>query len=160
MKEIILLFLLVTPLTVFAGDEVVLDIRDEMTMREFTEAGLDKLSSDEMDALNKWLSHFTEGKASGKGNAVETQVKEKVKKEKSGILGSFSSPKYKVYRVQKVSSGYDFKINNNNFMPTGICPGYSEGDEVIFTEGRADGMCESAEFSRPDGSDVCEVFCR
>ena len=155
MKKMILLFMFVFPVTVFAGNEVeIIDIRDNMTMREFTEAGLNKLSSDEMDALNKWLNNF----AKGQGGDVQVKVEDEGKKEKSESI--FGSSEFTIYKVQKTGSGHSFKINNNDFTPNSICPGYAEGDEVIFIEGRADGMCENAEFSRPDGSDACEVFCR
>lgn len=162
MKRIIVFILFFFPSALWASDEGTFDIRDKMTMREFTEAGLNKLSSQEMDALNKWLNDFvTAGESfEGKIEKDDEAVKE-TKKEEKGYLGSlFGGSKNKEYKIKKIESDRRFRINNNNFTSNSVCPGYSEGDKIIFTEGRADGMCETAEFTRPDGSDSCVVFCR
>ncbi|MDH3974133.1 MAG: hypothetical protein OEV42_07625 [Deltaproteobacteria bacterium] len=164
MRKILALIILIFPVAVWAESKDAIDIRDEMTMREFTGAGLDKLSPGEIEALNKWLGAFVSG-TSAKGDEGEEEAREEAgeepKKNKKSFWGSlFSGAKYKIYKIEKVESDHHFRINKNPYTSTSVCPGYATGDEVIFTEGRADGMCDNAEFSRPDGRDSCEVFCR
>lgn len=161
MKKIILLFMLIMPAAAGAETENTVDIRDEMTMREYKEAGLDKLSEGEIEALNKWLTGFVGEKAPKQEVVEEEKAEEEKKEEKGGFLKSlFGGAKYTVYKIEEAESNHRFKINGNYFTSVSVCPGYSKGDEVIFREGRADGMCETGEFARPDGEEACQVFCR
>ena len=57
-RSAILFFLMALgPLLAFAADSP--DIRSLMTAQEFTEAGLSKLSKEEIETLNRWLVRYT-----------------------------------------------------------------------------------------------------
>lgn len=156
-----LLVLLLTPLLSTAEDSAQIDLRDLMTQREFSATGLNKLSEDEIGALNNWLSTLVRNESKDKGAKKRMPPKKTGGGEKKGLFGKmFGGAKYTIYEIQEVSSDYSFTINDNRFDSTSICPGYKAGEEVIFTEGRANGSCDTAEFSRPDGSDRCEALCK
>ena len=54
--SVILILLFATPLALSADNP---DIRQLMTDQEFAAAGLDRLSSDEIEAINNWLIRYT-----------------------------------------------------------------------------------------------------
>ena len=158
-RVVTVLVLLLLPAAAW-GEEKGVDVRDLMTQREFTEAGLGKLSEEEIGALNRWLAEFKRTGASQTELPPPPLVEEKKEEKKEFLGGLFGGAKYKIYKIEGVQSGYTFHINRRRFDSTSICPGYKVGDEVIFTEGRADGACTSAVFMRPGGGDVCQVFCK
>ena len=159
--SISLFTLLMIPAISIAQDRPQIDLRDLMSQREFSVAGLNKLSESEIEALNQWLAPLikTEPKQSEGGKGLP--LKESSDKKKKGLLQQlFGGANYKLYEIEEVRSDHSFIINNKRFDSTSICPSYKAGDEVIFTEGSASGLCDIAEFSRPDGSGLCEALCK
>lgn len=123
--------------------------------------GLNKLSDNEIEALNHWLITLIKDESQDSERKKSLPIKETKEKEKKGLFqGIFGGAKYKIYKIQGIRSNHSFMINDNRFDSTSICPGFKAGDEVIFTEGRANGSCDIAVFSRPDRSDSCEALCK
>ncbi|MDT8316850.1 MAG: hypothetical protein RQ824_02525 [bacterium] len=160
-SSILLFALLLMPALSIAQDRPQVDIRDLMTQREFSLTGLNKLSENEIEALNLWLITLMKDDSKQSGRKTSLRLKQGKEKEKKGLIQKlFGGATYKTYEIQEVTSNYSFIINDNRFDSTSICPGYKAGDLVIFTEGSAKGFCDTAEFSRPDGSARCEALCK
>ena len=120
-----------------------------------------KLSEKEIEALNEWLVPLIKDEPKQSEVKKSLPLKESKEVKKEGLFQQlFGGANYKAYDIQSVRSNHSFIINNNRFDSTSICPGYKAGDEVIFTEGSASGLCDIAEFSRSDGSDPCEALCK
>lgn len=153
--------LLLIPALSIAQDGPKIDLRDLMTQREFSMTGLNKLSENEIEALNQWLVPLIKDEPKQSERKKSLPIKESKEKKKKGLFQQlFGGVNYKTYEIQDVRSNHSFIINDNRFDSTSICPGYKVGDEVIFTEGSASGSCDLAEFSRSDGSDLCEALCK
>lgn len=157
MKKIIVLVFLLLPSLVFAGET--LDVNNLMTHREFVDAGLNKLTSEEMDTLNRWLIKFARERE--KEESSSTKEDRESRTESEGLIGSIVTSSNKdVYTIQSIGKGGDFEINNHHFETMKKCPGFKEGDEVVFTEGSSYGMCTTARFEKPGGSESCKVWCK
>ena len=157
MKKIVMTFALLMPAFSFAGEK--LDIADLMTHREYKEAGLDKLSPEEVDSLNLWLEKFASTKADTAKN-IPLDISRAVEKPEKGVISKlFNDPKSKTYTIQSAFKGSTFEINNRNFEASKLCSGFKKGDEVVFLEGSAYGLCSTAVFAKPGSSKTCKVWC-
>lgn len=159
--SILLLALLLIPALSIAQDAPQVALRDLMTQQEFSMMGLDKLSENEIKALNNWVMTLKKNESQNAGKKTSLRLEETKEKEKKGLFEQiFGGRNYKTYEIQDIRSNHSFMINDKRFDSTSICPGYKVGDEVIFTEGSANGSCAIAEFSRPDRSNQCEALCK
>lgn len=149
-----LIFLILLSLPVPAFCDKPLDINDLMTHREFTAAGLNKLTPEEIDALNRWLNGFA-----GDRTLAEKAVQPEKKRTKGVLKSLFDSSESRTYRIESVSRGVSFEINNRHFEAMKKCPGFDRGDEVTFTEGSPYGLCSTAVFTKPDSGESCKVWC-
>ena len=112
---------LLTCTAAFADDTVFPGVEKLMTTQEYEAAGLDKLSPEEMQALNKWLIGYTVEDASVmRQNNEEVQAAEKaieisgnIKQPFSGWTGKtvFYLDNGQVWR-QRVSGRYQYKGSN------------------------------------------------
>lgn len=63
------------------------------------------------------------------------------------------------YLIEVAHNDELFIINGEKYEAKTYCLGWDEGDEVIFLEGSALGVCVSAKFLNVDRKEVCEVWC-
>ncbi len=157
MKKMVFIFILLSPLTSFAGES--LDIADLMTHHEYKAAGLDKLSPEEVEALNRWLTEFNAKKRDDQTPSTTDAAGESALNPEKGGTNLFGGKKSKTYKIQHVSGETSFEINNRKFEASKKCPGFKRGDEVEFIEGSAYGLCTTALFTKPGSSGPCKVWC-
>jgi hypothetical protein len=63
------------------------------------------------------------------------------------------------YEIQAAVNDELFVINGEKFQAKTYCLGWDEGEEVIFIDGRASGICVSAELFNVDREETCRVWC-
>ncbi|MBE9535715.1 MAG: hypothetical protein IMF07_00905 [Proteobacteria bacterium] len=157
-KKAIIILLVLSPAFSFAEEP--LDIADLMTHREYKEAGLEKLSNEEIESLNRWLNKFiSPSLGAGRSTPIGSLQADEKGPKKSPLSTLFGDSESKTYKVQSVSRGSSFEINNRNYEASKKCPSFKEGDEVIFLEGSAYGLCTTAVFAKPGTSESCKVWC-
>ena len=122
-----------------------LSIKTVMTPSEFKSAGLDKLTSSELAALDIWLTKFVTGAAS----AVSVERKPQM---------PATSPASS-YVVQASAKDQLFIISGEGYEAKTSCVDVSVGDRVKFVEGSPLGACDSATFLDLRTNRLCEVWC-
>lgn len=123
-----------------------LSLRQFITAQEFKDAGLNKLSPQEYQALERWFNRHTLNvyrMAQGRG---------------SSSSGS-SAPANRGYLVEHAVNDETFIINGNVYKAKTYCMSLDRGDRVIFAEGSALGACASAKLVNLRNGDICEVWC-
>ncbi|MDW9547747.1 hypothetical protein [Sinorhizobium meliloti] len=63
------------------------------------------------------------------------------------------------YEIQAAVNDELFIINGEKFQAKTYCLGWDEGEEVIFIDGRASGICVSAELFNVNREETCRVWC-
>lgn len=92
-------------------------LEERMSHSEFTAAGLDKLSPEELAALNAWLRNSVEAATSSAAEAAAAAVAasapparaERVGFERAGVLGSSDAPSETSGRIKGTFRGWDKK---------------------------------------------------
>lgn len=148
---ILLLLILTFPSLPAFGSET-LNIEALMSYKEFKEVGLDQLSPEQVKLLNNWLNQFI---AKREGRVLKS---EEDKKRKRGLFEVLFKPDLTAYEIQEVD-GNRFRINNHEFEMIKKCAGFKKGDEVIFKEGSANGVCRTATFVNSENDQSCRVWC-
>ena len=133
--------------------EEIVNIGTLMTYQEFTESGLQKLTPEEIESLNLWLTSFTKKNAqvAGKDETAPMENKESAEvaagaampqtdaeapKAKPGFLNSFAdSGEVKYYEIKNAYGDKYFTINHREFEAVKKCPDFKKGDEVTFIRG-------------------------
>ena len=122
-----------------------LSTRNLMTPSEFKSAGLDKLTSSELAALDIWLTKFVTGAAS--------PVSAERKPQMSATAPASS------YVVQASAKDQLFIISGEGYEAKTSCLDVNVGDRVRFVEGSPLGACDSATFLNLRTNRLCEVWC-
>ncbi len=150
LNSLIILLLLSAPLPAFSKEQ--LKMKEQMTHKEFKDAGLDQLSPEQIKILNAWLNDFVarENEKNLKGGDV--------KKEKRSLFQVLFKPDSTAYEIQDVHKNH-FKINNHEFEMIKKCPEFKKGDKVIFKKGSANSICKTATFIKPESKERCQVWC-
>ena len=128
----------------FSADSQQLKLRQYMTAQEFQEAGLRKLSEQEMQALEQWFNRHTVAiYRLAQGGAGTSQ---------SGTQSTQS------YLVDNAANDETFLVNGKIFKAKTYCMSLNKGDRVIVVGGTA-GMCMQAKLINLRNQSVCEVWC-
>ena len=118
-----------------------ISVRNLMTVNEFNAAGLNKLSPEELTALDRWfvrtLTDFGQRAAATSSS--------------SAVTGT--------YPIEASVNDETFVINSEVFKARTYCFNVEKGDRVKFVEGNALGACASAKFVNMRTGNVCEVWC-
>jgi hypothetical protein len=120
-----------------------LSIKTLMTPSEFGSAGLDKLTSSELAALDIWLTKFATVAASS------------ISAERKPQMPATS----RSYVVQASAKDKFFTISGEGYEAKTSCVDVSIGDRVKFVEGSPLGACDSATFLDLRTNRLCEVWC-
>ena len=128
-------------------------IEDHMPVKKFKEAGLDKLSPEEIESFNSWFNEFIQNRADSK-ELEELRYEEK----RRSVNGIFGNPEKIPYKIQKIN-GKVFEINNREFEIIRGCKGFKEGDMVKFIKGSVRGLCDTATFIHTESKARCQVSC-
>jgi hypothetical protein len=121
-----------------------LSIKTLMTPSEFKSAGLDKLTSSELAALDIWLTKFATAAAS-------ISAERKRQMPATSPASSFV--------VQASDKDKIFIISGERYEAKTSCVDVSIGDRVKFVEGSPLGACDSATFLDLRTNRLCEVWC-
>lgn len=127
---------------VAAAQTPAVSVKTLMTAREFEAAGLNKLTGEELQALDKWL--------------VKTLID--VMERSSATSGSPSTIPG-TYPIEASVNDETFIINRQVFKAKTYCFNVNRGDRVKFVEGSPAGVCVSAKFLNMRTGDVCNVWC-
>lgn len=119
-----------------------------MTPSEFRAAGLNKLTADELSALDQWLRRL-----------LATMLAEVLIRQRTAATSGSSPVVPGTYPVEASVNDETFIINGNVFKAKTYCFGVNKGDRVKFVEGSASGVCLSAKFINMRTGDVCSVWC-
>ena len=89
-------------------------LEERMSYREFTEAGLDKLTPEELEALNQWLRRSVSEVATNAAQvavatAGATRSADRVGFERAGVLGSRDAPTEASGRIKGTFRGWEKK---------------------------------------------------
>jgi hypothetical protein len=122
-----------------------LSIKTLMTSSEFKSAGLDKLTSAELAALDNWLTKFATVAASSISAERKTQMP--------------ATSQASSYVVQASAKDKLFIISGEGYEAKTSCVDVSVGDRVKFVEGSPLGACDSATFLDLRTNRLCEVWC-
>jgi hypothetical protein len=150
LKHLIIALLLSLALPALA--EETYTIEEHMPFKKFKEAGLEKLSPEEIKVFNAWFNEFVHSKA----DSMKTKDSKNEEK-RSGILGIFGNPKM-TYKIQKIDEKI-LTINKQRYEIIRSCTGFNEGDMVTFIKGSPHGLCETATFVHNRSSERCQVWC-
>jgi hypothetical protein len=63
------------------------------------------------------------------------------------------------YEIEAAHNDELFIINGERFEAKTYCLGWDEGDQVIFIDGSANGICTSAVLFNTNRKEKCEVWC-
>jgi hypothetical protein len=118
----------------------VVSLKSLMTVREFETAGLNKLTKDELQALDSWFMKF-----------VVNFTQRTTATSKSAALPG-------TYPVEGSVNDETFIINGEVFKAKTYCFNVDKVDRVKFIEGSALGACASAKFLNTRSGDVCDVW--
>jgi hypothetical protein len=132
---------MVCPDWAFSQQPRQLSIKQFMTAQEFKAAGLEKLSSAEFQALEKWFNRHT---------LHIYRVAQEQGSPPSGGRG---------YLVEHAVNDETFIINGNVYKAKLYCMTLNRGDRVIFAEGSPHGACVSAKLVNLRNGDICELWC-
>ena len=124
--------------TVAVGQTPVVSVKNLMTVSEFNTAGLNKLSTGELNALDQWF--------------VKTLIKFS---QRSTVAGGGSGAVPGTYPVEASVNDETFIINGEVFKAQTYCFNVNKGDRVKC----ATGACASAKFINMRTGQVCEVWC-
>ena len=122
-----------------------LSIKTLMTPSEFKSAGLDKLTTSELAALDIWLTKF----APVAGSSISTERKPRV---------PATSPASS-FIVQASTNEKLFIISGEGYEAKTSCSDVNVGDRVKFVEGSPFGACDAATFLNLRTNRLCEVWC-
>jgi hypothetical protein len=109
-----------------------------MTEAQFRDAGLQKLSDDELDALNAWLVDFAQLLLGQPGISARTQ---------------------RTYEIEVSHNDDLFIINGEKYQAKVYCFNMEVGGEVIFVEGSPYGACATAVVVNLRTGETCELWC-
>jgi hypothetical protein len=124
----------------------VISVKTLMTAGEFEAAGLNKLTKEEVQALDKWL--------------IKTLVEVTQRTGAANSRTGSSSPSVPgTYPIEASVNDETFIINGEVFKARTYCFKMDKGDRVKFVDGSANGVCTSAKFLNMRTGDVCEVWC-
>jgi hypothetical protein len=122
-----------------------LSIKTLMTPSEFNSAGLDKLTSSELAALDIWLTKFAAVAASSITAGRKPQM--------------LATSPVSSHVVQASAKDKLFIISGEGYEAKTSCFDVSIGDRVKFVEGSPLGACDSATFLDLRTNRLCEVWC-
>lgn len=117
-----------------------LSVKSLMTPPEFSAAGLNKLTPEELASLDRWMNRLVD---------------------RALTLAQTSAPAgAKTYAVQASVNDEKFIINGQVYEAQTYCFGVEKGDQVMFISGSALGACATAEFVAVRTSKSCKVWCK
>ena len=115
-----------------------------MSAQEYKDAGLDKLSPQELRALDRWFNRYTSNLANATGHTGRPGA---TKSQTSG------------YVVESAVNDETFVINGNVYKAKTYCFHINRGDRVVFADGSAMGVCTSAKLVNLNNGETCAVWC-
>jgi hypothetical protein len=121
-------------------------VRKYMSAEEFQGAGLNKLTAEELGALDHWFveawrSLLQQVRSSGLSSSASP----------SAVPGS--------YPLEASVNDETFIINGEAFKAKTYCFNMNKGDPVKFVDGNASGVCVSAKLLNLRTGQMCEVWC-
>jgi hypothetical protein len=77
----------------------------------------------------------------------------------AAILAATGAYAVDTYEIEVAADDELFIINGERFESKTYCLGWEEGEDVIFIDGSANGVCLSAELYNLNRRESCEVWC-
>lgn len=134
------------------AQQPVVSVKQLMTASEFENAGLKKLTEEELKVLDKWFEKTLVAIAAKVGQAAAARGRASSSSPSAGMIPG-------TYVVEASVNDETFVINANVFKAKTYCFNVGKGDRVKFVEGSASGACASAKFVNMRTGDVCAVWC-
>jgi hypothetical protein len=142
-RMVLLVILVTIPLVSLSQVKELPSIKILMSKSEFQAAGLNKLTPEELEALDSWLQRYAD------------QVLERATQRKGPVDDSGQQS----YLIEVSDEDQFFMINGHNYKARTFCYNMLVGDRVIFVEGNQYGNCSTAVITNLRTGETCEVWC-